>query len=76
MLTAGEDPRFIARRLIVVASEDVGNADFRALLIAEAALRAVEHLGMPEARITLAQAVEFVARAKNQIEQLWRLIEQ
>ena len=65
MLTAGEDPRFIARRLIVVASEDVGNADFRALLIAEAALRAVEHLGMPEARITLAQAVEFIARAKK-----------
>ncbi|MBE7708575.1 MAG: replication-associated recombination protein A [Cyanobacteria bacterium SIG27] len=65
MLVAGEDPRFIARRLIVVASEDVGNADFRALLIAEAALRAVEHLGMPEARITLAQAVEFVARAKK-----------
>ena len=65
MLLSGEDPRFIARRLIVVASEDVGNADFRALLIAEAALRAVEHLGMPEARITLAQAVEFVARAKK-----------
>ena len=65
MLVSGEDPRFIARRLIVVASEDVGNADFRALLIAEAALRAVEHLGMPEARITLAQAVEFVARAKK-----------
>ncbi len=65
MLLSGEDPRFIARRLIVVASEDVGNADFRALLIAEAALRAVEHLGMPEARIVLAQAVEFVARAKK-----------
>ncbi len=65
MLIAGEDPRFIARRLIVVASEDVGNADFRALLVAEAALRAIEHLGMPEARITLAQAVEFVARAKK-----------
>lgn len=65
MLIAGEDPRFIARRLIVVASEDVGNADFRALLIAEAALRAVEHLGMPEARISLAQAVEFVADAKK-----------
>ncbi len=65
MLISGEDPRFIARRLIVVASEDVGNTDFRALLIAEAALRAVEHLGMPEARITLAQAVEFVARAKK-----------
>ena len=65
MLISGEDPRFIARRLIVVASEDVGNADFRALLIAEAALRTVEHLGMPEARITLAQAVEFIARAKK-----------
>lgn len=65
MLVSGEDPRFIARRLIVVASEDVGNADFRALLIAEAALRAVEYLGMPEARITLAQAVEFVAKAKK-----------
>lgn len=65
MLLAGEDPRFIARRLIVTASEDVGNADFRALLVAEAALRAVEHLGMPEARISLAQATEFVARAKK-----------
>ena len=65
MLLSGEDPRFIARRLIVVASEDVGNADFRALLVAEAALRSVEHLGMPEARITLAQATEFVARAKK-----------
>ena len=65
MLLSGEDPRFIARRLIVVASEDVGNADFRALLISEAALKAVEHLGMPEARIVLAQAVEFVAKAKK-----------
>ncbi len=65
MLISGEDPRFIARRLIVVASEDVGNADFRALLIAQAALGAVEHLGMPEARIVLAQAVEFIANAKK-----------
>lgn len=65
MLISGEDPRFIARRLIVTASEDVGNADFRALLVAEAALKAVEHLGMPEARISLAQATEFVARAKK-----------
>ena len=65
MLASGEDPRFIARRLLVVASEDVGNADFRALLVAEAALRAVEHLGMPEGRIALAQATEFVARAKK-----------
>lgn len=65
MLVSGEDPRFIARRLLVVASEDVGNADFRALLVAEAALRATEHLGMPEGRIALAQATEFVARAKK-----------
>ncbi len=65
MIVSGEDPRFIARRLLVVASEDVGNADFRALLVAEAALRAVEHLGMPEGRIALAQATEFVARAKK-----------
>lgn len=65
MLVSGEDPRFIARRLLVVASEDVGNADFRALLVAEAALRAIEHLGMPEGRIALAQATEFVARAKK-----------
>ncbi|MEK7388144.1 MAG: replication-associated recombination protein A [Elusimicrobiota bacterium] len=63
MLEAGEDPRFIARRLLIAASEDVGNADFRALLIAEAAFRAVEVLGMPEARITLAQAATFVACA-------------
>ncbi len=63
MLEAGEEPRFIARRLLIAASEDVGNADFRALLVAEAAFNAVEVLGMPEARITLAQAVTFVACA-------------
>lgn len=63
MLEAGEDPRFIARRVLIAASEDVGNADFRALLVAEAAFRAVEVLGMPEARITLAQAVTFCAGA-------------
>lgn len=63
MLEAGEDPRFIARRVLIAASEDVGNADFRALLVAEAAFRAVEALGMPEARIPLAQAVTFVASA-------------
>lgn len=63
MLEAGEDPRFIARRVLIAASEDVGNADFRALLVAEAAFRAVEVLGMPEARIVLAQAVTFCACA-------------
>ncbi|MBI3299837.1 MAG: replication-associated recombination protein A [Elusimicrobia bacterium] len=63
MLEAGEDPRFLARRLLICASEDVGNADFRALLVANAAFEAVEKLGMPEARIVLAQAVTFVAAA-------------
>lgn len=63
MLTAGEDPRFIARRLIVCAAEDVGNADPNALNVAMNAHRAAELLGMPEARIPLAQAVEYVASA-------------
>lgn len=61
MLAAGEDPRFIARRLLIAASEDVGNADPQALLVANAAFDAVEKLGMPEGRIALAQAVVYVA---------------
>jgi putative ATPase len=63
MLYAGEDPRFVARRLVILASEDIGNADPRGLLMAEAALRTVEHIGMPEARITLAQATIYLATA-------------
>jgi putative ATPase len=63
MLTAGDDPRFIARRLIISASEDVGNADPRALLVAHSALAAVEFVGMPEGRIPLAQAVVYIATA-------------
>ena len=63
MISAGEDPRFIARRLIVCASEDVGNADPNALNVALNAHRAVELLGLPEGRIPLAQAVEYVANA-------------
>jgi putative ATPase len=63
MLHAGDDPRFIARRLIIAASEDVGNADPRALLIAHAALGAAEMVGMPEARIPLAQAATYIATA-------------
>lgn len=63
MIAAGEDPRFIARRLLVCSSEDVGNADPMAFLIASNALKACESLGMPEARIALAQAVEYVAKA-------------
>ena len=63
MLDAGEDPRFIARRLYISASEDIGHGDPLALLVAEAAFRAVEVLGMPEARIPLAQAVTHLACA-------------
>lgn len=63
MLEAGEDPRFIARRILICASEDVGNADVRALLVAEAAFGACEVLGMPEARIPLSQAAIYVACA-------------
>jgi putative ATPase len=63
MLEAGEDPRFIARRVVVHASEDVGNADPLALLVATAAAHAVEFVGLPEARINLAQAVIYIASA-------------
>jgi len=63
MLYAGEDPRFIARRIVICASEDVGDADPMALVVATAALRAVEFVGMPEARIPLAQAVIYIAGA-------------
>lgn len=63
MLYAGEDPRFIARRIVICASEDVGDADPMALVIATSALRAVEFIGMPEARIPLAQAAIYIAKA-------------
>jgi putative ATPase len=63
MLEGGEDPRYVARRMIVLASEDVGNADPRALLVAVAAAQAVEHVGLPEARLNLAQAAIYLARA-------------
>lgn len=63
MVYAGEDPLFIARRLIIAASEDVGNADPHALSVAVAALHALEHVGMPEGRIALAQAATYIASA-------------
>ena len=63
MLTAGEDARFIARRLVILASEDVGNADPMALLVANAAAHAVEYVGLPEAQLNLAQAVTYLAAA-------------
>lgn len=68
MIVAGENPRFIARRLITCASEDIGNADPNALNIALNAYKAVELLGLPEGRIPLAQAVIYVARAKKSNE--------
>jgi putative ATPase len=63
MIHAGEDPLFIARRILIAASEDVGNADPRALMIASAAYQAVERIGMPEGSLTLAQAAVYVAAA-------------
>lgn len=63
MIYAGEDPRFIARRIVICAAEDVGNADPQALILANAALQISEFVGMPEARIPLAQAAVYVACA-------------
>jgi putative ATPase len=63
MLDAGEDARFVARRLVILASEDVGLADPQALLVADAAARAVEYVGLPEAAINLAHAVLYLSLA-------------
>lgn len=63
MLAAGEDARFIARRLVILASEDIGNADPMGLLVANAAAHAVEYVGFPEAQLNLAQAVTYLATA-------------
>jgi putative ATPase len=63
MLAGGEDPRFVARRMVILASEDIGNADPRALLVAVAAAHAVEHVGLPEVQLNLAQAAIYLARA-------------
>ena len=63
MIEAGEDPRFIARRMVIFASEDVGNADPQALSVATAAAQAVEFVGMPEAQINLAHAATYLATA-------------
>jgi len=68
MLEAGDDPRFIARRLVILASEDVGLADPMALVVAVAAAHAVEHVGMPEAQLNLAEAVAYLARAPKSDE--------
>jgi putative ATPase len=63
MLEGGEDPRFIARRMIVLASEDIGNADPQALVVAVAAAHAVEHVGLPECALNLSQAAAYLALA-------------
>ncbi len=63
MLEGGEDPRFIVRRMVILASEDIGNADPQALLIADAAARAVDRVGLPECAINLAQAAVYLALA-------------
>ena len=63
MLEGGEDARFIARRMVILASEDIGNADPRALLVAVAAAQALEHVGLPEAQLNLAQAAIYLANS-------------
>ena len=63
MLEGGEDPRFIVRRMVILASEDIGNADPQALLVATAAAAAVDHVGMPEAQFALAQAAIYLSLA-------------
>jgi putative ATPase len=63
MLEAGEDPRFIMRRVVICASEDVGNADPQALVVAAAALQALEFVGLPECQLALSQAVTYIATA-------------
>jgi putative ATPase len=75
MLEGGEDARFIARRLVILASEDIGNADPRALVVAVAAAGAVEHVGLPEAQLNLAQATVYLARAPKSnasAEAIWQ----
>lgn len=82
MLYAGEDVKFIARRIMILASEDIGNADPQALQVAVAAAQAVERLGMPEARIILAQAVTYMASAPksnsaiNAIDKAMRVVQE
>ena len=74
MLEAGEDPRFIARRMIILASEDIGNADPQALVIATAAAAAVDHVGMPECEYALSQATIYLAlapKSKAAANALW-----
>ncbi|MDP9074264.1 MAG: replication-associated recombination protein A, partial [Actinomycetota bacterium] len=78
MIVAGEDPRYIARRLVVLASEDIGMADPMSLLVATAAAHAVEYVGLPEAQLNLAQAVVHLATAPKSNRTalgIWKAIE-
>ncbi len=75
MIESGEDPRFIARRMVIFASEDIGNAEFRALLVANTVARAVEYVGLPEAQINLAQGVTYLATAKKSNASYYALLE-
>ncbi|PIU82983.1 MAG: hypothetical protein COS68_06500 [Elusimicrobia bacterium CG06_land_8_20_14_3_00_38_11] len=75
MLSAGEDPRFIIRRLVIFASEDVGNADPSALILASSALKVVEFVGMPESKITLSQLTIYLSRAKKSREAIDKIEE-
>ncbi|HAX61433.1 MAG TPA: AAA family ATPase [Elusimicrobia bacterium] len=75
MLSAGEDPRFIIRRLVIFASEDVGNADPLALILASSALKVVEFIGMPESKIVLSQLTIYLARAKKSREAIDKIEE-
>lgn len=82
MLYAGEDPKFIARRIVICAAEDVGNADPHALMVATAAAQAVDFIGMPEGRIILSQAVLYIScapksnSALSAIQKAWQDVEQ
>ena len=82
MLYAGEDPKFIARRIVICAAEDVGNADPHALMVATAAAQAVDFIGMPEGKIILSQAVTYIACAAKSnaavaaISKAWQDVEQ
>lgn len=70
-LNGGEDPMFLARRIVIAASEDVGLANPNALVVATSAMQAVHLVGMPEARIILSEAATYIARSKNQMQHTW-----
>ena len=71
MIEGGEDPMFIARRIVIQASEDVGLANNQALVVAVSAMNAVHQIGMPEARIILAHAALVVALSRKSIVHIW-----